>query len=217
MKLKNNNNQKIMKMIKSIIFDLGGVYFTDGTSKAVKKVSKKYHLNSKEVQDFFGTKNNIGRLYRQGKLTSKQFWQEFQKQFKIKVDKDDLIKEWILCYKPIQGTINLIRELRNNGLKTYFLSDNVKERSSVLEKKYNYMQDFSSGIFSHKVGATKMDGNKIFMLALEKSGNRPNEVIFIDDKEAYVKTAKKLGMHAIHFNSAKQLEREIKKLIKQFK
>ena len=200
-------------MIKSIIFDLGGVYFTDGTSKAVKKVSQKYNLNSQEVLDFFGTKNNIGKLYRQGKLTSKQFWQEFEKQFRIKVDKDDLTKQWILCYKPIQGTANLIKKLRKNGLKTYFLSDNVKERSGFLEKKYNYLHDFDSGIFSHEVGVTKRDGDKIFMLVLQKTGNKPNEAIFIDDKEAYVKTAKNLGINAIHFKNEKQLEREIKKLI----
>ena len=31
-------------MIKSIIFDLGGVYFTDGKKIVVEKISKKYNL-----------------------------------------------------------------------------------------------------------------------------------------------------------------------------
>ena len=101
-------------MIKAIIFDLGGVYFTDGTSKAVKKVSLKYNLNSRDVSDFFGTKNKIGRLYRQGRLSSWQFWQEFQKRFKIKVNKDGIIKQWMLSYKPIRGNLDLLRKLRKN-------------------------------------------------------------------------------------------------------
>lgn len=50
-------------MIKSIIFDLGGVYFTDGTSKAVKKVSQKYNLNSQEVSDFFAKKLGINTIH----------------------------------------------------------------------------------------------------------------------------------------------------------
>ena len=37
-------------MIKSVIFDLGGVYFTDGTKIAIKKISEKYNLNLKAVQ-----------------------------------------------------------------------------------------------------------------------------------------------------------------------
>ena len=197
-------------MIKAIIFDLGGVYFTDGTSKAVQKVSKKYNLNSQEVSDFFGTKNNIGRLYRQGKLTSKEFWEEFEKQFGIKVNKEDLTKQWILCYKPIQGNVDLIEKLRKNGLKIYFLSDNVKERSDTLQKKFKFLENFNDGIFSHKVGLTKSDGIKVFRIAIQKTRNKPNEIIFIDDKEDYVKTAKSLGMNAIHFKNTKQLKKELK-------
>ena len=54
-------------------------------------------------------------------------------------------------------------------------------------EKYNYLHDFDSGIFSHEVGVTKKDGDEIFMLALQKTGNMPNEVIFIDDKEIMLK------------------------------
>ena len=204
-------------MIKSVIFDLGGVYFTDGTSKAVKNVSQKYNLNSQEVSDFFGTKNKWGRLYRQGKITSQKFWREFEKKFRIKANKDDLVKQWILCYKPINGTKTLIKRLRHKGLKTYFLSDNVKERSTLLQKMYNYLDDFDLGIFSHKAGVTKRDGDKIFKLGLQLTGNKPKEVIFIDDKEDYVKTAKNLDINAIHFKNPKQLEKDINKIIKSRK
>ena len=201
-------------MIKAIVFDLGGVYFTDGTSKAVKKVSQKYDLNSQEVSSFFGTKNKIGRLYRQGMISSLQFWQAFQKYFKIKVNKNDIIKQWILSYKPIRGNLDLLRKLRKKGLKIYFLSDNVKERSQILQGKYNFLKDFDSGVFSHEAGITKKDGSKIFKLVLRKTGNNPKEVIFIDDKEDYVKTARELGMNAVHYKNVKQLEKELKVLIK---
>ncbi|MEK6984634.1 MAG: HAD family phosphatase [Nanoarchaeota archaeon] len=200
-------------MIKAIIFDLGGVYFTDGTSKAVKKVSRKYNLNSRDVSDFFGTKNKIGRLYRQGRLSSRQFWQEFQRQFKIKVNKDDIIKQWILCYKPIQENLNLIIKLRKKGLKIYFLSDNVKERTQVLQRKYNFLRNFDYGIFSHEAGITKKDGDRIFKLILKKTSNDPANVIFIDDKEDYVKIARELGMNALHYKNTKQLEKELRMLI----
>lgn len=194
-------------MIKTIIFDLGGVYFTDGTSKAVKKVSQKYNLSSQEVSDFFGTKNKIGRLYRQGRLTSQQFWETFQKHFKIKVNKNDIIKQWILSYKPLRGNIELLKKLRKKGLKIYFLSDNVKERSQILQRKYNFLKDFDSGVFSHDAGITKKDGYGIFKLVLRKTGNVSDNVVFIDDKEDYFKTARELGMNAVHYKNVKQLEK----------
>ena len=200
-------------MIKSIIFDLGGVYFTDGTKEAVEKISEKYCLNSKELAKFFGTKSEIGKLYRQGKITSKKFWEEFEKMFNLRIDKEELTKLWISFYKPIEGTINLIKKLRKNGIKIYFLSDNVKERSMYLQNKFNFLEYFDDGVFSHEVGLTKSDGAEVFKIALQKTRNKPNEVIFIDDKEDYVNTAGMLGINEIHFKNSKQLEREIKKLI----
>ena len=200
-------------MIKAIIFDLGGVYFTDGTKEAVKKISERYKLNSEELSEFFGAKSRTGKQYRQGKIASKQFWNEFEKKFKININEEELTKLWISFYKPIEGTIGIIKKLRKKGIKIYFLSDNVKERSEFLQAKFNFLENFDGGIFSHEAGITKSGGVKIFKIALEKAGNKPHEAIFIDDKEDYVKTAKILGMNAIHFKNSKQLEKEIKRLI----
>lgn len=200
-------------MIKSIIFDLGGVYFTDGTKEAVGKISKKYNLNSEELSKLFGTKSEIGKLYRQGKITSKQFWNEFEKIFNVKVNEKELTDLWVSRYKLIKDTLNLIKKLRKKGIKTYYLSDNVKERSIYLENKFEFLENFNDGVFSHNVGLTKSDGIAVFKTALQKTGNKPNEVIFVDDKEEYVKTAKMLGMNGIHFKNAKQLEREIRKIM----
>lgn len=201
-------------MIKSIIFDLGGVYFTDGTKQAVKKISKKYRLPTEKVSKFFGTKSEIGKLYRQGKITSNQFWNEFEKLFKLKVNAQELTKLWISYYKPIKGTINLIKALKRKKIRIYFLSDNVKERSKQLQSQYRFEENFDDGVFSHKIGLTKSDGIGAFKIALELTKNQPKEVIFIDDKEDYVKMAKRLGMNAIHFRNPNQLQKEIGRLVK---
>jgi len=197
-------------MIKSIIFDLGGVYFTNGTIEAVKKISKKYNLNPEELSNFFGTQSEIGKLYRQGRFTSKMFWTEFEKKFKLKVNEGNLTKLWISCYQPIESTINLIKKLRKKRIKIYFLSDNVKERSQHLQSKFNFLENFDGGIFSHEVGLTKSDGIEIFKIALKRTKNMPTEVIFIDDNENYVETAKMLGINGVHFKNAKELEKELK-------
>jgi len=200
-------------MIKSVIFDLGGVYFTDETNGAVKRISKGYNLDSEEVSDFFGTKSKPGKLYPQGKITSKYFWGEFKRKFKLKVNEEKLTKLWISCYKPNKGVINLIKKLRKKRIKLYFLSDNVKERSNILQDKYKFLENFDDGIFSHKMGITKSEGNKVFKIILKITKDKPKEAIFIDDKEVYVGTAKTLGMKSIHFKNARQLEKEINYLL----
>jgi len=66
--------------------------------------------------------------------------------------------------------------------------------------------------FPHEVHKTKKDGIDVFKLALKKAGEKPEHIVFIDDREGYVKTAKKLRMKAVHFKNPRQLSKELKKL-----
>lgn len=107
--------------------------------------------------------------------------------------------------------MRITKKLKKKGICLYFLSDNVKERIEYLQGKYKFMRYFAGGIFSHEVHMTKREGTKIFRLALKMVKEKPENVIFIDDKKLYVETAKKIGMNAIHFSSPEQLEGELKK------
>lgn len=51
-------------------------------------------------------------------------------------------------------------------------------------------------------------------MALKKTGNKPEEVIFIDDKEEYARLAEKLGMKSVWFQNPQQLKTELKKFMK---
>lgn len=59
-------------MIKTIIFDLGGVYFTDGTQRAINIISEKYKLDKNIVADVF--KGEIGTKYRKSQISNDEFW-----------------------------------------------------------------------------------------------------------------------------------------------
>jgi hypothetical protein len=49
-------------MIKTIIFDLGGVYFTDGMKRAVRKMRAKYDISEDKLYDVFD--GELGTQYR---------------------------------------------------------------------------------------------------------------------------------------------------------
>lgn len=199
-------------MIKAVILDLGGVYFTDGTTTAVKTISKKYNLKKESVEQFLRTSSELGSLYRKGLISADEFWNNAKKLTGIKASNNLLNKLYMESYTPIRGTIGIIRRLKEREIRIYFLSDNVRERVEYLQGKYKFMRYFIGGIFSHEVHMTKRDGKKIFRLALKKTREKPMDVVFVDDKESYVKTAKKIGMRAILFRNPKQLAAELKKL-----
>lgn len=200
-------------MIKAVIFDLGGVYFTNGTKIAIAKISKKYKIKKEDIERILLPGSEFGKLYRQGKITGKEFFKKLKKDFGIRAKDEELIEIWFGSYKPVKDVIKTIARLKKKGFKVYFLSDNVKDRAEFLEARYNFSRHFIEGIFSHKAGMTKFDGAKIFRMALRQTGEKPENVIFVDDNERHVEKAKDVGMNAIHFKNPKQFETAMKRLI----
>ncbi len=185
-----------MKEIKTIIFDLGGVYFTDGTKRAIDIISQKWNLDSTLVSDVF--KGKIGTAYRENQITHEEFWKQAKETLGIEAPMEELAKIWLDGYVPIEGTVNIIKELKANGYEILYLSDNVQERIDYIEEKYHFLQYFKSGVFSHIVGVRKPNP-KIYQLALEESSNPSENCVYIDDKPNLLEEAKKLGMETIAF------------------
>ena len=70
---------------------------------------------------------------------------------------------------------------------------------------------FDAVINSSRVGLRKPDP-AIYLLTLERLGLRAEECLFVDDKQRNTDVALALGMHAVTFSSASQLERELRTL-----
>lgn len=198
-------------MTKSIIFDLGGVYFTDGTKTAINKISKKYKLPRGAVEGLLKPGPTLSQEYRRGNITANQFWNKFKKSLNIKAKNKELADMWIKNFTVIKGTINVIKRLKRKGVKVYFLSDAVKERIEYLQRKYSFLNIFDGGTLSYQVHKSKFESDDIFKIALKKTKQNPKNVVFIDDREHYVKKAKELGMKGIVFKNPKQLDKELKK------
>jgi putative hydrolase of the HAD superfamily len=201
-------------MIKTIIFDLGGVYFTDGTKKAIGKISKKYKVSRKKTIE--ALKGKLGAKYRIGKLTQEDFWRKARRLLKIDTDIEDLSHLWVSGYVPIKGTVQIIDRLRKKKrYELLFLSDNVQERVDYLDERYHFTLKFKDGVFSHIIGVKKPN-LKIYKACLERTLSRPEECLFIDDKPENVAAAKKLGMKAIHFKSPSKLKAKLKEFDVEF-
>lgn len=193
-------------MIKAILFDLGGVLFTNGTRDFSIYLAKKYKLEIDKVNHLLN-ESDVGNAYREGKISREFFWNSIKKTLNINESIDILEDQWINNYQLIEGTKKIILEL-SKKYKIYFLSDNVKERVDKINTIHNFITWFESGIFSHEVGVRKPHP-KIYELAVKKIKFKPEEIVFIDDKEKNLEPAKKLGMKVIHFVSPEKLHADL--------
>ncbi len=188
-------------MIKAVIFDLGGVLFTNGTKKFIQDVSQTYDLDPQLVKEVMD--GELGSQYREAKITRDEFWRAALEKLSISESIDSLERQWIDGYELIEGTKDIILEL-SKKYKVFYLSDNVRERVDKINSKYNFLEWFEDGIFSHEVGVRKPNP-EIYKYTLKKAQVNPNEAIFIDDKQSALDPAKEMGITTILFESPEQL------------
>ena len=100
-------------MSKTVIFDLGGVYFSNGTRTAIDAIATKYAIARDAVEDILN--GEPGREYRIGKISAAQFWQRAKTSWKIQDSTESLSLLWCSSYRPNEGTVKLVDRLKDAG------------------------------------------------------------------------------------------------------
>lgn len=195
--------------IKTIILDLGGVYFTDGTKESIEIISSRYRIEREKVQKVLH--GELGALYRRGDIGGNVFWAKAKLFWGINVHSDLLSEIWLQSYKVFEGTETAIKQLYHTGYELLYLSDNVRERVQYLSEKYDFLKWFSAGVFSYEVRTRKPD-MVMYQAVLAKSTSFAENCVYIDDCYELLEPAKQLGMHIIHFKNPIQLVDDLKKL-----
>lgn len=195
-------------MVKAIIFDLGGVLFTNGTAGFVKKITMRCGRDESMVRDVLD--GALGSLYREAKISREEFWRRAIEALGLREKMELLESEWIASYELIEGTKKIVETLART-YKVYFLSDNVRERVEQLEQKHHFLSLFSGGIFSHEVGIRKPDP-RLYRMILDLAHTDPTEAIYIDDKPHLLSPAQALGMKTLVFTTPEQLREDLKTL-----
>jgi len=111
----------------------------------------------------------------------------------------------------IEGTREIIENLKKNGYKLGLLSVHAKEWADYCEEKFDYHKLFHSVMYSFEVGVCKPE-SKAFELILEKLNVVPKECLFIDDSQENIDVAQKLGIQTILFKEASQLKSSLQDL-----
>lgn len=113
---------------------------------------------------------------------------------------------------PNGAMIDLIREVRRDGLRTSLLTNNVKEWEPLWREMLPVDELFETVVDSAFVGVRKPDP-KIYELTLGRVGLPAEACIFIDDMEINCQAANELGIHAVHFRETAQAKAEVQALI----
>jgi putative hydrolase of the HAD superfamily len=199
--------------IKCIILDLGDVLIELDFSRFFKDVITPSPLNKPQTPimlEFFRQSDT----YHQGKISDEEFYKQACEILEVcSLDQ----KQFYSSFNSILNDINLdmvelIKKIKSsNDLMVICMSNINSSHWKYLKKqKWDIWELFDEFILSHEIHMTKPDP-KVFQLALEKAGCKPEEALFIDDGMNNVRSAQELGINAIRFVGLDNLIDELQK------
>lgn len=121
--------------------------------------------------------------------------------------------------RPMEESVALLAQLHalrtapagQPGLGLYFLSNMPIPYARTLERLHAFLQWFDGGVFSGDVQHIKPEP-AIYQLLQSRYGLEPVHTVFIDDLPGNVQAARAQGWHGIHFESAQQLQAQLRTL-----
>jgi 2-haloacid dehalogenase len=108
----------------------------------------------------------------------------------------------------IPGTVEVLAELRAAGVPLYALTNWSGETFAITRGRFEFLEWFDGLLVSGEERVTKPDP-AIFRLLLERFGLDPAATVFVDDAEANVAAARRLGIDAVRFTGPDDLRREL--------
>jgi 2-haloacid dehalogenase len=128
----------------------------------------------------------------------------------------DLIMAWAhrgedMVAGVFEDTVAVLSELRSGGVRCLALSNMEPDTFIKRRRRFSFFGLLDGWVISGNEGVAKPD-RAIFEILLSRYGLEPAATVFIDDSQANVAAAAKLGVVAIEFTTAAQLRKELKDL-----
>jgi 2-haloacid dehalogenase len=109
----------------------------------------------------------------------------------------------------IDGSVEILQALRAAGVPNYAITNFPAEKFEETCARFPFLGDFDGVIVSGRERIVKPDP-AIFHLLLDRYRLKAAECLFIDDNPGNVEAARRVGMSALHFESADKLASDLK-------
>jgi FMN phosphatase YigB (HAD superfamily) len=194
---------------KNIIFDIGNVLLSFNPKEYLKEKIQEEKLENL-YKEIFQSEEWV--MLDRGTITENE---AINKIIERNIDYGDDIKlvfeDWYDILKPIDETIEILKDLKNNDYKIFYLSNFHDLAFKQVKEKNTFFELFNGGIVSYEEKLIKPEED-IYKLILDRYQLIPNESIFIDDTKINIEGAEKLGINTLLFNTPEELRSDLRKL-----
>lgn len=186
------------RVIKNIVFDLGGVIMTLDPAEALRRFKALGLSDAERYLDSY-TQSGIFGNFEEGKITAEDFRSKLSSLTGHELTFDECRHAWLGYRKDVpQRNLDLLKELRAKGYRLILLSNTNPfmmdwALSSEFDGKGSSLNDYFDALYlSYRLGIMK-PAPDFFRQVLDNENILPEETLFVDDGPRNVEAAGKLG------------------------
>ena len=190
-------------MIKALLIDGDGAtikktkYFSD-------VYAEEYHIPEEKLRPFFKDKF---RLCQRGKADLKKEVEPYLKGWGWKGSVDEFLDYWFHTQTiPNQPVLDLLKDLRERGIKVCLVTDQEKYRAKYISEELGFKDDFDELFYSCDLGYSKSQ-KEFFEIIIKRLDLKPEEILYWDDED--IEMAKEVGINASVFTSFENFKEEV--------
>lgn len=207
-------------MIKTIIFDLGGVIITLSHDEAVRRFESLGLKDAAQRLDPYTQGGIFGDL-EEGKIDAEDFRRELSILAGREVTYDECRYGWLgYCADIPQRNLDMLQRLRADGYRVVLLSNtNPYMMSFVLSPEFDGkghgIDHYVDALYlSYQMKVMKPD-ESFFRRVLMAEQTSPSNCLFVDDGPRNVAAASQVGMHTFCPKNGENWTQEILERIKE--
>ena len=180
--------------MKNIVFDLGGVLFNRDKNKCTQAFIDFFAFIRSERMPWFWEE------YDRGTSTLDEVTDTLCAMHGCsRAECEANLRRSIDLQETVKPTERLVYDLKAAGYKLYVLSNMSREFIEFL-RRFPVYRLFDGEVVSCEEGTVKPEP-RIYEILLERYALNPAETLFIDDRQANIEAAERLGIHGHLFDS----------------
>ena len=195
----------------AVIFDYGRVLSIAPSADELQRFAA---LVGVTEPPFFEIYSATRHDYDRGLTDFRQHWQAFCDAADVKLGPTQVERiaemETLMWLRVNPEALALAREIKAQGVRIAILSNMPHDLLAYVRREFDWLDEFEVKVWSCELGVTKPDF-AIYRHCIDALGCEAERTLFFDDRPNNVEAARKLGMEAHIFESARQARAIVRK------
>lgn len=194
-------------MIKTLIFDLGGVLVPLDFPRAYREIAAYSPHAPEEIRRRIAATDLYLRS-ESGRIETPDFIREMSRALGLDVDEATFRRIWCSVFPPRTLLEDDLLAGLHQRRRILLLSNTNEVHFEWIREYYPIVRHFDGFVLSYEVGHLK-PAPEIYREAVRRAGCRPDECYFTDDTAANVEGAIREGLDAVEFVSSDRLRSDL--------